>query len=131
LAIERFFAINPSKTITTTSSACNVWLHRITLFIVVGVAWVFFRTPSVQEAFHFFAGIGTWHWQPEYWVAYKFLALFSIPLFLLDLRLELSNEEYAFQSLGLSPRIAFGAAIFLLMLTFGANQPNAFIYFQF
>jgi alginate O-acetyltransferase complex protein AlgI len=131
LALERFFATAPAQRGAPPRHAFDAWLRRIVLFIVVGVAWVFFRAVSVREAFHFLSGIGTWHWQPEYWAACKVLALFSIPLFLLDLRLQRYNEEYAFQSLDLRSRVAFGAAMFFLMLTFGANQPNAFIYFQF
>jgi D-alanyl-lipoteichoic acid acyltransferase DltB (MBOAT superfamily) len=131
LAFERLFTADLSNRIMAPCNSFNIWLRRIGLFIMVGVAWIFFRASTVGEAFHFLAGIGVWRWQPEYWVAGKVLALFSIPLFLLDLRLERYDEEYAFQSLNLRSRVAFGTAIFLLTLAFGANQSNAFIYFQF
>jgi len=131
LALERFFTRNSPPNPSNLESSFEVWLRRFILFVLVGIAWIFFRAASIEEALHFLTGIGTWHWQPEYWVAAKVLALFTIPLFLFDLRLEWNNEEYAFQSLGVRSRVAFGALLLLFTLMFGANQSNAFIYFQF
>ncbi len=131
LALERFFVIDPSTKMLVPWKFLDTWLRRFMLFSVVSVAWIFFRAPSLHEAVSFLSGLGVWGWRPEYWVAAKMLALFSIPLFLLDLRLEQYDEEYAFQNLDLNTRVAFGAALLLLTFTFGANQSNAFIYFQF
>src|SRR6202035_2157890 len=70
-------------------------------------------------------------WRPELPAAFLFLAMFSIPLLLVDLYLEWTGDEYCFASRGMQPRVAFGLACALIMALLGANQANAFIYFQF
>ena len=77
------------------------------------------------------AGLGTWEWNAAYWAAAKLLIMFSLPLFLLDLWLERTGDEYVFQSAALSWKLAFAAAAVVIVAFFGANQANAFIYFQF
>jgi len=131
LAVERFFTSGAPEKTTLFPRVVDVWLRRFVLFLLVGIAWIFFRAASIEEALHFLAGISIWHWQTEYWVAAKVLMLFSIPLFLLDVWLERNDEEYAFQRLDIGPRVAFGTVLLLFTLMFGANQSNAFIYFQF
>ena len=39
-------------------------------------------------------GITVWSWRPEFPAAFLFLALFSMPLMILDVRLEKSGDEY-------------------------------------
>ena len=51
------------------------------IFHLVCLAWVFFRAPSMREAIAFLRGLGTFAWLPEYGIAFRFLALFSVPLF--------------------------------------------------
>jgi len=107
------------------------WLKRIFIFNLVCVTWIFFRAPSIHEAFAFLGGLGHWGWQPEYLTAFKFLALFSIPMFLMDLRLERWDEEYIFQRASAWLRTGVGFAAIVAIAFFAANQANAFIYFQF
>ena len=76
-------------------------------------------------------GFAAWSWRPEFPAAFMFLALFSLPLMLLDLYLESSGDEYCFESAAVRPRVAFGLACALMLAFLGANQANAFIYFQF
>ena len=76
-------------------------------------------------------GLGVWQWRAAYWVAFKFLALFSLPLMLLDLQLEKTGDEYFLQSAGWTWRIAVASTAAIIAAFFGANQSNAFIYFQF
>jgi hypothetical protein len=52
-------------------------------------------------------------------------------LLLIDLALEKSSDEYLFQSYPLRYRVAVGVACSVGVILFGANQANAFIYFQF
>jgi D-alanyl-lipoteichoic acid acyltransferase DltB (MBOAT superfamily) len=107
------------------------WLRRIFIFHVVCLAWIFFRAQSLSAAWAMLKGFGTWSWRPEFPSAFFFLALFSLPLLLLDLYLESSGEEYFFASASVRPRVAFGLACALIIAFWGANQANAFIYFQF
>jgi len=60
-----------------------------------------------------------------------FLAVFSIPLLMLDLYLERSGAEYCFEYTPVRRRVAFGLACAVIIALMGANQANAFIYFQF
>jgi alginate O-acetyltransferase complex protein AlgI len=107
------------------------WPRRIAVFHLVCLCWVFFRAESLSSAISFLRGFGHWTWQPEYLVAFEFLALFAVPLFLVDLYLEHSGQEYLFQESTPAARVALACGVVVLISLFSANQPNAFIYFQF
>lgn len=109
----------------------TAWLRRILLFHLVCLTWVFFRAGSIGDALHYLGGLGVWHWQSEYATALKFIALFTIPLFLLDLILEGRLEEYPFQKTPELYRAAVACSLAFIVTFFAANQVSAFIYFQF
>lgn len=109
----------------------RAWLQRFVVFQFVGLTWVFFRATSLREAVNMLRGLGRWEWRPEFLPALKFLLLFSIPLFLMDLALEMRDEEYLFEKAGLERRYALAGALAAIVLAFSGNQTNAFIYFQF
>jgi len=147
LAVERWLGIKPrlprclaagedSKGVP--SPAWSLWLRRIVIFHLVCLAWIVFRAASVAESLHYIGGIARWAWQAEYVTAFAFLALFSLPLLLLDLILERRNEEYpgekwtgAVRFLPYAGRSALAAGLLLMVLVFGAPKSSAFIYFQF
>ena len=108
-----------------------VWVKRILIFHFVCLAWIFFRASSLRAAWEMLKGLGAWSWRPEFPAAFLFLAIFSIPLLLVDLHLEASGDEYCFASRTVQPRVAFGLACAMVIALLGANQANAFIYFQF
>ena len=93
--------------------------------------WIFFRAQSLRLTWEMLKGFTAWSWRPEFPAAFLFLAMFSLPLLLLDLYLESSGDEYLFESWAVRPRVAFGLACALVIALLGANQANAFIYFQF
>jgi hypothetical protein len=107
------------------------WLKRILVFHFVCLAWIFFRAQSLRAAWAMLKGLGSWSWRPEFPAAFMFLAIFSLPLLMLDLYLESSGEEYCFESASVVPRAAVGLVWALVIAFLGANQANAFIYFQF
>jgi alginate O-acetyltransferase complex protein AlgI len=107
------------------------WLRRIFIFHVVCLAWILFRAQSLSAAWTMLKGFTVWSWRPEFRSAFFFLALFSVPLLLLDLYLESTGDEYCLASATVRPRVAFGLACVLIIAFLGANQANAFIYFQF
>jgi D-alanyl-lipoteichoic acid acyltransferase DltB (MBOAT superfamily) len=109
----------------------RAWVQRILLFHLVCFTWVFFRASSLADAGRYLSGLTTFTWRPEYLVAAKFLVVFTLPLFLLDMLLEARNEEYAFEKLGAGARLAFGSGLAAAVSLFAANALNAFIYFQF
>jgi len=111
--------------------SARAWLSRIVLFHVVCIAWVFFRAPGIGDAIAFLRGLGTFVWIPEYGVALRFLALFTLPLFVIDLFNESRGEEYLLETSFAPRRLAVGIAMMTFITLLAANQLNAFIYFQF
>lgn len=107
------------------------WPRRIVIFHLVCLGWIFFRAESLGAAITFLGGLSHADWKPEYFVAFEFLALFAVPLFLLDLFLENSGQEYLFQEKAPYARIAVACCAIALVAFFSANHANAFIYFQF
>ena len=107
------------------------WLSRILIFHLVCLAWVFFRMPSIGEAVSFLRSLGSFVWRPEYGIALRFLAVFSIPLFIVDLFNEFRGEEYLFEKTAEMRRVAVGFGLMAAITLLAANQLNAFIYFRF
>lgn len=129
LAIERFFAEGGRR--TTPRSLVARWIARILVFNIVCLAWVFFRSDSVSDAFLQLYGVATIHWDPVYAIAAQFLLAFVIVMIMMDLQLERSGAEYLFGEKSLPVRVMTGLGLCALITLFGANQLNAFIYFQF
>ncbi len=116
---------------TASLFALRPWIARIIVFHLVCLAWIFFRAESVHAAFAMLGGLGTLEWAPAYGVALRFLALFAIPLFVMDLVNESRGEEYVFEGAVDTRRVALGIAMMAMVAVFAANQLNAFIYFRF
>ncbi len=112
-------------------SRFRLWTKRIIIFHLICLAWIFFRAQSIHDAIGFLHGLQIPNWRPELFTAYKFLALFSLPLFAMDLLLETRDEEFLFQKM--EPRVqwVYASALTVIVALFSANQSNAFIYFQF
>jgi len=113
------------------SGAVVTWCKRILLFNLVCLTWIFFRATTIRGAIAFLGGLTSLEWRPEYLTACKFLALFSIPMFLMDLRMENHQEEYVFQKASPLLRTGLGVSALAAIAFFAANRPNTFIYFQF
>jgi D-alanyl-lipoteichoic acid acyltransferase DltB (MBOAT superfamily) len=107
------------------------WGRRIVVFHLVCLAWIFFRAVSLGDALHLLRGLTVWTWRPEYAIAFRFLATFVLPLFLVDLWLEQSQEEYVFEKRRSPLRFALASAFLVSLTLFAGSEPNAFIYFQF
>jgi len=131
LAVERFFRETKLPPRLSALYVNRTWVQRIFIFHLVCLSWVFFRADSLGSAASLLRGLTHFAWKPEYLVALKFLALFAIPLFLLDLHLEHTGQEYMFQEKTPLMRIATACGVVVLITFFSANQANAFIYFQF
>lgn len=119
------------NTVQPAIRAISQWVRRVWTFHVVCLAWIFFRAESFDSAVAFLKGMTTWIWQPEFGTAFLFLALFSIPLFIVDLFNESRNEEYLFETAQVRYQIGTAAAAVVLLLLFTGNLATAFIYFQF
>jgi alginate O-acetyltransferase complex protein AlgI len=123
LALERFVA-GPE-------GPRSRWYSRIVTLTVVGVAWVFFRAKSLHEALSMLAGASSFAWNPSFMPILMFLALISSLMIAIDLLNEKTGQEYAFQQTAPPVRVAFAAALVVLIMLGGGSQINAFIYFQF
>lgn len=107
------------------------WVAGIVVFHFVCMAWIFFRAADLHAALTMLGGLRSWQWPASYTTAFLTLAVFALPILLIDLRLERTAEEYPTQ------RAAFGwqltaAAGAVLLVAFGAAYQSApFVYFQF
>jgi preprotein translocase subunit SecE len=70
-------------------------------------------------------------WRSEYASAFAMLALFAIPLFLADLLMEWSNQEYPFANAPHGFRTVLATAALFILAFFSGNNINAFVYFRF
>ncbi|HYL78117.1 MAG TPA: MBOAT family O-acyltransferase [Bryobacteraceae bacterium] len=131
LALERWLGGGGRGDDEPARSTLSTWVHRVVLFHIVGLAWIFFRSQSLSDAVNFLGGVGVLHLGSQFLPALEFLATFTLPLFFMDLMLEMRSEEYIFQNLPNLQRVAVGAALTFLLLVFAANTSAAFIYFQF
>jgi alginate O-acetyltransferase complex protein AlgI len=132
MALERLgMQLRGTASRLTKPGAIKIWAQRILLFHFLCLTWIFFRAGSLSSAVQFLAGVKNFHWDPTYLIAFKFLALFSIPLFLLDLFNEKAGTEYLFQQRSPMFRVAAGFATALLLVLFSANEASTFVYFQF
>jgi len=129
LALERVLGLKSEE--DSAPTWIGRWAKRILLFNFVCVTWIFFRAASLSAAVEFLLGLGRFSWEANYFTALRFLAIFAGTMFLIDLRMELAGEEYPFQKISPLMRVGVGAAAVLAIAMFGANQTNAFIYFQF
>ena len=133
LSIERWTQKLFGRDVPERSSLLSVraWVSRIVIFHLVCLTWVFFRAPSIQEALAFLGGLGTLVWIPEYAIAFRFLAVTSLMLFIVDLFNESRGEEYVLERSFEMRRVGVGLAMMALVTLLAANQSNAFIYFRF
>lgn len=132
LAIERQLKGNkPASPAPSTRSMLGIWSRRIAIFHLVGVAWVFFRAESVSSAVRMFSGVSSWTWHGDITTAGVLVACFAMPLFLLDLILERTGDEFPGHSSSTVIKIGTALVLAVAVLVFSANQASTFIYFQF
>lgn len=135
LAVTRFLQehrlLTAARSERAEATVIHRWLKRVAVFHFVCFAWIFFRARSMSEALSLLHGAGTWGWRHEYGSAFIFLALFSVPLFLIDLHLERSGGEYPYATAGVRRQIVFAGLLTFAIAMFAGTASSAFIYFQF
>jgi alginate O-acetyltransferase complex protein AlgI len=111
-------------------------LQVITTFLLVTLAWVFFRANTVRDAMYIIKKIFTGHWgslQIEE-VFSKFSLILSTALIALLFWAEMKFADRLIATpLGKKPKanLAFGIVIISMILLLGVFQKLSFIYFQF
>ncbi len=111
--------------------ALSLWGQRILTFNVFCLSLAFFRAASLHAATQFLAGLFDFAWRSEYATAFLMLSLFSIPLFIVDLMLEATNQEYPFANASYAFRTALATASFVVLALFSGSNLSAFVYFRF
>jgi len=111
--------------------ALSLWGQRILTFNLFCLSLAFFRATSLHAATQFLAGLSDFAWRSEYATAFLMLSLFSIPLFVVDLLLEATNQEYPFANTSYAFRTALATASFVVLALFSGSNLNAFVYFRF
>jgi alginate O-acetyltransferase complex protein AlgI len=109
----------------------SLWAQRILTFNLFCLSLAFFRATSLTSATQFLAGLSNFAWRSEYGSALFMLAIFSMPLFVVDLLLEASNQEYPFANASYAFRTGLATAALVLLALFSGNTFNAFVYFRF
>jgi D-alanyl-lipoteichoic acid acyltransferase DltB (MBOAT superfamily) len=136
LSVERYFFPAKSKPGAVdlpqlSTGFFSLWAQRILTFNILGLSLAFFRATSLHAAVQLLAGLSNLAWRSEYASAFFMLCLFSIPLFLVDLLMEASNQEYPFATSPYAVRTALAAAALVVLALFSGSSLNAFVYFQF
>src|SRR5215472_13140505 len=136
LSVERFLwptAKKPGEPIQPRPVAgfLALWAQRILTFNIFCLSLAFFRATSLRAATQFLAGLSNFAWRSEYASAFFMLCLFSVPLFVVDLLLEVSNQEYPFANASYALRTGVAALAMVILAFFSGNTFNAFVYFRF
>ena len=136
LAIERYLFPSAPKGVAASQPAASssfvaIWGQRVLTFNIFCLSLAFFRAPSLNAAVHFLGGLSNFAWHSEHASAFFMLSLFAIPLFIVDLLMEASKQEYPFATTPYSLRMGFAAAALIVLALFSGNSLNAFVYFRF
>jgi D-alanyl-lipoteichoic acid acyltransferase DltB (MBOAT superfamily) len=136
LSVERYFFPAKAKSQNVTlpgpsTGFFSLWAQRILTFNILGLSLAFFRATSLTSAVQLLAGLSNFTWRSEYAAAFLMLCLFSVPLFLADLLLEASNDEYPFATSPYALRTGLAAVALIVLALFSGSNLNAFVYFQF
>ncbi len=109
----------------------SLWAQRVVTFNIFCLSLAFFRATSLSSAVQFLAGLSNFAWRSEYASAFLMLCLFSVPLFVVDLLMEASNQEYPFANASYALRTALATVALFALAFFSGNNLNAFVYFRF
>src|SRR5467141_3651551 len=109
----------------------SIWGQRILTFNVFCLSLAYFRATSLTAATQYLGGLSDLAWRSEYGTAFLMLRLFAIPLFVVDLLMEASNQEYPFATTSYAFRTALATAAFVVLALFSGSNLNAFVYFRF
>jgi D-alanyl-lipoteichoic acid acyltransferase DltB (MBOAT superfamily) len=136
LGVERYFFPAKPKLADASASSGSVgflalWTQRILTFHVLCLSLAFFRATSLGSAVQLLSGLSNFAWRSEYASAFFMLCLFSIPLFIADLLLEASGQEYPFATAPYPVRTGLAALALVVLALFSGSNLNAFVYFQF
>lgn len=101
-----------------------------TTFIITCFAWIFFRSPTVNDAFRYIGGIASF--KPSINLAQFAPYLFGIILLMMIEWIGRKKDcPIDFNSDSLLLKYVFYASFVFVIIFFGATEKQSFIYFQF
>jgi len=127
LAVERFFAEDLK---TPIDAKLGTAASRFITLTVVGIAWIFFRSTTLQQAINMVGDLVDFRWDADFGPVLIFIAVLGAIVVTMDLLLDQEDDEYLFQRQPISGPI-LAAGLLLVTALYGALNSNAFIYFQF
>jgi alginate O-acetyltransferase complex protein AlgI len=128
LIVHRFFARkNMFLSLVPRSISSMLWI--LTFFHITCVGWVFFRVNSVRDVPKLISNLLNWD-PANLWYALP-LAIYILPLFLLDSWFERSNGTNVLYTAPIWTRRILAFTLIILLMIAGNWKSNEFIYFQF
>jgi len=109
----------------------GIWLKRVVVFHAICLTWIIFRAPSLGDAWVFIQGLGSIGTPQNLGSAFVMLAMFSLPLLLMDILEDARGEEFLGERSSVAVQLVLASLLLLSILLFAANAQSAFIYFQF
>jgi len=127
LTLNRIF---PSLAADQRKSAGGIWLHRLFTFLLVTIAWVFFRIPKFGDIQIYFRQIAQGTFSDPISLAFNMNELLFSMLLIIGLYLyDLKRDKIKVDSVQLFWPIIAGLTF--LIYFFGVFNMKQFIYFQF
>ena len=130
MSAERLFS-RGQEDIAPRQSGLSVWSRRILTFNIFCVSLIFFRAPSLHLAMQMLGGVFHYAWRSDFVSALLMLALFSIPLLVVDLFMESGGLEYPFAEAPYAVRTAVAVMALVALALFSGSKFSTFVYFQF
>jgi len=109
-------------------------LQMSSTFLFVTIAWIFFRTHGIDQAWGYLKGIGTNYHHPEEVFTYYRIGFYIIPLVSIDWwfrRNERTLKMTQSKILNWILILAISILVFNVFLGYLDQAPGSFIYFQF
>ena len=103
----------------------------IIMFHLTCISWIFFRSETIEEAFHFFKMIiFQFQFSNQSITLFMVIIFFILPNFMYELK-ELKNGYKNFRNRNNYINIIFINYCFFMIILFQAPSHKDFIYFQF
>lgn len=126
VTIERVFKYNPKNQ--------NFLIRSIGVFVtffIVTIAWVFFRSSSIDQAFNFLFLLKSISTEKVITLLSNFEVLYNFILVILLIIVDFFDTKINLNNLNIANKTLFYTLVLIFILVMGSFNNNSFIYFQF
>lgn len=126
VTIERVFKYNPKNQ--------NFFIRSIGVFVtffIVTIAWVFFRSSSIDQAFNFLFLLKSISTEKVITLLSNFEVLYNFILVILLIIVDFFDTKINLNNLNIANKTLFYTLVLIFILVMGSFNNNSFIYFQF